>query len=88
MRDHIHLTEPEQRENIVILSQENFKKVVPEESLLNLEELVRHVPRDSAKVVRDLPDDEENFEELESKKISEKHHLLYILLCRFWRPLP
>ena len=59
---HLHFDPPSQDENIVVLTQEAYNTVAPEESLLNLEELVRHKPRSSANVLRDLTPVEEPFD--------------------------
>ena len=50
IKGHIRFEEPSQKENIVIVAQENFNSVDPRESLLNLDEVIRHEPRGSAKV--------------------------------------
>ena len=53
-----------------MLAQENYKKVPPEKSLLNLEELITHNARDPAKVLKELPQLEELHGEDEGMKFN------------------
>ena len=50
IKGHIRYEEPSQEENVVIIAQKNFNSIDPGESLLNLDEVVRHEARGSVKV--------------------------------------
>ena len=69
IKGHIHFEKPKREENVIVVAQENYNSVAPENSLLNLEEIIGHVPRGSAKVIKKMPCADENFGQTEGKNI-------------------
>ena len=65
---------------MIIIAQENFNTIDPEESLLNLDEVIRHEPRGKAKVSKKRAYTDEKFEQREGKSTHiEQYYLTFHL---------